>query len=101
MNYCRVHCGIISMCMYAFLILSAVYYSKLRELANGSDLTTHAFEGSGICLPDSEFGETLELCAGIIDDAHGDPIKTAVQEVFEECGYRISEDSLRSINKFR
>uniref|UniRef100_A0A183B8X1 Nudix hydrolase domain-containing protein n=1 Tax=Echinostoma caproni TaxID=27848 RepID=A0A183B8X1_9TREM len=49
----------------------------------------------------SSCGETLELCAGLIDKDGNSPTKTAVNEVFEECGYRIQESSLVFVDSFR
>lgn len=76
-----------------------VYYAKVRERCGVSGLTN---EGSvtfdPIAVPLSQ-GETLELCAGLIDGPETEPRKVAVEEVFEECGYRITEESLRLINK--
>ncbi|CAH8435447.1 unnamed protein product [Schistosoma curassoni] len=77
-----------------------VYYSKLRKLGLIRSVTDGPVESSEINLPSSKIGETLELCAGIIDGVQKNPKLYAVQEVLEECGYKINEDSLHLINSF-
>ncbi|XP_018647708.1 putative udp-glucose pyrophosphatase [Schistosoma mansoni] len=77
-----------------------VYYSKLRKLGIIRSVTDSPVESNEIDLPSSEIGETLELCAGIIDGVQTNPKLYAVQEVLEECGYKINEDSLHLINSF-
>ncbi|KAH9593968.1 Nudix hydrolase 14, chloroplastic, variant 2 [Schistosoma haematobium] len=77
-----------------------VYYSKLKKLGLIRSVTDGPVESSEINLPSSKIGETLELCAGIIDGVQKNPKLYAVQEVLEECGYKINEDSLHLINSF-
>ncbi|CAH8435914.1 unnamed protein product [Schistosoma bovis] len=77
-----------------------VYYSKLRKLGLIRSVTDGPVESSENNLPSSKIGETLELCAGIIDGVQKNPKLYAVQEVLEECGYKINEDSLHLINSF-
>ncbi|KAK4473266.1 hypothetical protein MN116_004436 [Schistosoma mekongi] len=77
-----------------------VYYSKLRKLGLIPTVTDSLMGPGQVDLPSSEIGETLELCAGIIDGVATNPKVYAVQEIFEECGYRINEESLQLINSF-
>ncbi|CAH8430587.1 unnamed protein product [Heterobilharzia americana] len=77
-----------------------VYYTKLRELGIISSPIDGEVETSQVDLPSSELGETLELCAGLIDGVQNNPKYYAVQEVLEECGFKIKEEYLRLINSF-
>ncbi|KAF7233554.1 Uridine diphosphate glucose pyrophosphatase [Paragonimus skrjabini miyazakii] len=78
-----------------------VYYLKLRELSGktGLDEEDEDFISLSASVPASK-GDTIELCAGLIDGEDPRPEKTAVQEVLEECGYKVSESSLRLIQVF-
>ncbi|VDP59291.1 unnamed protein product [Schistosoma mattheei] len=71
-----------------------------RKLGLIRSVTDGPVESSEINLPSSKIGETLELCAGIIDGVQKNPKLYAVQEVLEECGYKINGDSLHLINSF-
>uniref|UniRef100_A0A5K3FD97 Uridine diphosphate glucose pyrophosphatase NUDT14 n=1 Tax=Mesocestoides corti TaxID=53468 RepID=A0A5K3FD97_MESCO len=80
-----------------------VYYTCLRKL-EGEDATSVSAEphtpigadGKPISLPSSA-GETLELCAGIVDKAGVSLEEIAADEVFEECGYRVEPSRLTKI----
>ncbi|CDS36899.1 uridine diphosphate glucose pyrophosphatase [Echinococcus multilocularis] len=80
-----------------------VYYSLLRKLEGESVTavetephTPTTADGCPIQLPSSE-GETLELCAGIVDKAAATLEETAVSEIHEECGYRVNPSMLRKV----
>ncbi|WP_457607003.1 NUDIX domain-containing protein [Nitratifractor sp.] len=45
-------------------------------------------------------GMTVELCAGLLDKGGFSPETVAVEEVEEECGYRIAESDLQKITSF-
>ncbi|TPP61812.1 Uridine diphosphate glucose pyrophosphatase [Fasciola gigantica] len=77
-----------------------VYFSILRETGRyrSIDVTDEGLNIDGIS---ADRGETLELCAGLMDGNECIPTKTAVTEVLEECGYQISEASLRFVDSFR
>lgn len=45
-------------------------------------------------------GITLELCAGIIDNAALTPAEIAKQEVWEECGYNAPLQNFKHVSKF-
>eukprot|EP00088_Acartia_fossae_P023567 TRINITY_DN24563_c0_g1_i1.p1 TRINITY_DN24563_c0_g1~~TRINITY_DN24563_c0_g1_i1.p1 ORF type:complete len:215 (+),score=44.56 TRINITY_DN24563_c0_g1_i1:28-672(+) len=48
---------------------------------------------------DGSLGITLELCAGITDK-NLSPEQTAVEEIFEECGYKVDIHKLEKIKTF-
>nr|CDS34316.1 uridine diphosphate glucose pyrophosphatase [Hymenolepis microstoma] len=80
-----------------------VYYAKLRkqEGENASSVasaphTPIGSDGKPIVLPTS-LGETLELCAGIVDKADKSLEEIASIELHEECGYCVDPSSLRKI----
>ena len=43
---------------------------------------------------------TIELCAGLLDKEGLSPEEVAVEEIEEECGYRIQKSLLRRITSF-
>jgi len=45
-------------------------------------------------------GMTVELCAGLLDKEGLPPEAVAVEEIEEECGYRVPSDALRKITSF-
>ena len=45
-------------------------------------------------------GMTIELCAGLLDKEGLSPEEVAVEEIEEECGYRIQKSLLRRITSF-
>lgn len=74
---------------------SAVYMNQIPNLdpSVGGRVDTNVFEGKA--------GITLELCAGIVDKADKSLADTAVEEVLEECGYKITADQLIKIGTFQ
>ncbi|KAM3172494.1 hypothetical protein ACTXT7_014405 [Hymenolepis weldensis] len=80
-----------------------VYYANLR-IREGEDAASVAStphtpigsDGKPIILP-SSLGETLELCAGIIDKANKSLEEIASIELYEECGYRVDPSRLKKI----
>lgn len=85
------------------LLFQAVYYAHLR-MQEGENSTSVASvphtpvgqDGKPIILP-SSFGETLELCAGIVDKVGKTLEEIAAEELYEECGYRVEPSRLRKI----
>ncbi|VDM22742.1 unnamed protein product, partial [Hydatigera taeniaeformis] len=80
-----------------------VFYALLRNLEgeNVTDVdavphTPIGADGKPIHLSSSK-GETLELCAGIVDKADATLEETAVGEIHEECGYRVNPSRLRKV----
>ncbi|KAH7722418.1 UDP-sugar diphosphatase [Aphelenchoides avenae] len=45
-------------------------------------------------------GETLELCAGLMDKPTLSPLETVHEEILEECGYRVPLDRIHPIKSF-
>lgn len=85
--------------------MSVVYYTNLRRL-EGEGVTLVSSEphtpvdrdGKPLSLPISK-GETLELCAGIVDKAGASLEEIAATEIWEECGYRVEPSRLQRIAK--
>lgn len=46
-----------------------------------------------------DHGFTYELCAGILDKDVS-PLQTAIEEIDEECGYRVDSNSVQKITSF-
>ncbi|EJW86549.1 hypothetical protein WUBG_02537 [Wuchereria bancrofti] len=45
-------------------------------------------------------GETIELCAGLIDKSNISWRKHIQEEINEECGYKVNENDIKSIKTF-
>ena len=45
-------------------------------------------------------GMTVELCAGLLDKEGLSPEEIAIEEIEEECGYRVPKEALRKITSF-
>lgn len=45
-------------------------------------------------------GETIELCAGIVDKPNVSWRKHMQEEIHEECGYKVNENDIESIKTF-
>ncbi len=45
-------------------------------------------------------GMTIELCAGLLDKEELSPEEVAIEEIEEECGYRVPTQGLRKITSF-
>jgi len=72
----------------------SVYISRVRQEKN-----IDASPGSEWDYNCGSLGLTLELCAGIMDKNKTQE-ETAVEEVFEECGYKISSENLELIQRY-
>ncbi|KAM7538902.1 hypothetical protein Aperf_G00000058054 [Anoplocephala perfoliata] len=80
-----------------------VYYARLRRQEGESATSVTSVphtplgrDGKPIILP-STLGETLELCAGIVDKTGKTLEEIAASELYEECGYRVEPSRLRKI----
>lgn len=89
--------------MQSFFTQIVVFYAVLRKLEGESvtavDAVPHTpvdANGKPIYLPSCK-GETLELCAGIVDKAAATLEETAVSEIHDECGYRVNPSMLRKV----
>ena len=45
-------------------------------------------------------GITLEICAGLIDKKDKSAHEIAIEEVEEECGYKVQPDQMEFVHKF-
>lgn len=52
-----------------------------------------------VYLSNPEHGITYELCAGILDKEI-DPLETAIEEIDEEVGYRVTRDRIQKVTSF-
>ncbi len=87
-----------------FILFVVVYYAALRNVNNEDKTQISAVpttptksNGEPIKLPASA-GETLELCAGIIDKSGRSLEEIAAEEVYEECGYKVLPEKLEKIS---
>lgn len=46
------------------------------------------------------FGETIELCAGLMDKGNNTPVETICEEILEECGYIVGPTQIEPIKNF-
>ncbi|KAE9555603.1 hypothetical protein FO519_001181 [Halicephalobus sp. NKZ332] len=44
-------------------------------------------------------GETIELCAGLMDKPNLGPLETVQEEILEECGYKVEKEKIKFIRK--
>jgi len=75
----------------------AVFVSKIRRLSENQEKSLEDIEWSKYPV---SMGETLELCAGIMDKTNLSPAETACEEIFEECGYSVPVESLVLVHSF-
>lgn len=78
--------------MYKSFWKSAVYYNSIPLEDRKSPIDTEKYP--------AKLGFTLELCAGIVDKKIS-LAEIAVEEIFEECGYRVEPEKLERIIQFQ
>ena len=54
----------------------------------------------GDCIEIGFKGITLEICAGLIDKKDKSALEIAIEEVEEECGYKVQPDQMEFVHKF-
>ncbi|CAG9540941.1 unnamed protein product [Cercopithifilaria johnstoni] len=74
-----------------------VYISKVRRLDGNVDKKWNEINWSKYPI---SMGETIELCAGIIDKPNVSWRKHMQEEIHEECGYSVDEACIQSIKTF-
>lgn len=79
------------------LLILAVYIAKIRKLEENERKKWNEIDWSKYPI---SMGETIELCAGIVDKPDVSTRRHMQQEIIEECGYRVNEDAIRPIKKF-
>uniref|UniRef100_A0A1I8A501 Uridine diphosphate glucose pyrophosphatase NUDT14 n=1 Tax=Steinernema glaseri TaxID=37863 RepID=A0A1I8A501_9BILA len=75
----------------------AVFVAKIRKLAENKGKALNEIDWSKYPV---SLGETLELCAGIIDKPNCDVAQHAQEEILEECGYSVPLESLELVHSF-
>lgn len=79
------------------MALSAVYISKVRRLDENVNKKWNEINWSKYPI---SMGETIELCAGIIDKPNVSWKKHIQEEIREECGYNVNETDIQTIKTF-
>ena len=76
--------------MFILFLFSAVYINYAHSIGE---------DGPSIDISKVPIarGFTTEVCAGLLDKDDKSVEETAVEEVFEECGYKISTENLEKI----
>merc|ERR1712035_40057 len=70
----------------------AVYYNSIPESDRFGPIDTTKYPAS--------LGYTLEVCAGIVDKTKS-LAEITVEEIYEECGFKVEADKLEYIIQFR
>uniref|UniRef100_A0A7E4V1Z4 Uridine diphosphate glucose pyrophosphatase NUDT14 n=1 Tax=Panagrellus redivivus TaxID=6233 RepID=A0A7E4V1Z4_PANRE len=74
-----------------------VFVRKVRRLPENIGKGVHDIQWQEYPI---SLGETLELCAGLMDKQALNPLQTMAEEIAEECGYKVPEDQITLIKKF-
>lgn len=72
--------------------MEAVYYNSIPESDRFGPIDTTKYPAS--------LGYTLEVCAGIVDKTKS-LAEITVEEIYEECGFKVEADKLEYIIQFR
>ncbi|VDM06630.1 unnamed protein product [Wuchereria bancrofti] len=75
----------------------AVYISRVRRLDENVNKKWNEINWSKYPI---SMGETIELCAGLIDKSNISWRKHIQEEINEECGYKVNENDIKSIKTF-
>ncbi|MFH4977481.1 hypothetical protein AB6A40_004190 [Gnathostoma spinigerum] len=75
----------------------AVYLTKIRRMQENQGIPLNRIDYSKYAV---SLGETIELCAGLIDKPKLSAVEHMREEILEECGYSVNIDALRLIKKF-
>uniref|UniRef100_A0A915PM68 Uridine diphosphate glucose pyrophosphatase NUDT14 n=1 Tax=Setaria digitata TaxID=48799 RepID=A0A915PM68_9BILA len=75
----------------------AVYIAKVRKMDENMNRKWN--EINWLKYPIS-MGETIELCAGIVDKPNSSTRRHMQEEILEECGYKVNEMDIQSIKTF-
>ncbi|KAM3716817.1 Uridine diphosphate glucose pyrophosphatase NUDT14 [Dirofilaria immitis] len=75
----------------------AVYVTRIRRLDENIHKNWNEINWSKYPIT---MGETIELCAGIVDKPNISMRKHIQEEILEECGYNVNETDIHSIKTF-
>uniref|UniRef100_A0A915BV08 Uridine diphosphate glucose pyrophosphatase NUDT14 n=1 Tax=Parascaris univalens TaxID=6257 RepID=A0A915BV08_PARUN len=75
----------------------AVFVSIVRKMAENRDKENADIDWSKYPI---SIGETIELCAGLIDKRDLSEVAHMREEIIEECGYDVKESDITLIKKF-
>uniref|UniRef100_A0AC35FB58 Nudix hydrolase domain-containing protein n=1 Tax=Panagrolaimus sp. PS1159 TaxID=55785 RepID=A0AC35FB58_9BILA len=73
-----------------------VFVKKVRQLPENAGKTIHEIDFSKYPV---SFGETIELCAGLMDKPTKNALQTIREEINEEVGYNVAEEKIQLIKK--
>jgi UDP-sugar diphosphatase len=74
-----------------------VFVRKVRQLPENTGKTIHEIEWS---IYPVSLGETIELCAGLMDKVGKNALETIKEEIIEECGYNVEKNNIKLIKKY-
>ncbi|VDM97446.1 unnamed protein product, partial [Onchocerca ochengi] len=75
----------------------AVYITRVRMLDENVNKKWNEINWSKYPI---SMGETIELCAGLVDKPNVSKRKHMQEEILEECGYNVNEAEIQSIKTF-
>uniref|UniRef100_A0AC34FHA7 Nudix hydrolase domain-containing protein n=1 Tax=Panagrolaimus sp. ES5 TaxID=591445 RepID=A0AC34FHA7_9BILA len=73
------------------------FVRKVRGFSENVGKTIHEIDWSKYPVA---LGETIELCAGLMDKPSKNPLQTIREEIIEECGYNVAEDNIKLIKRY-
>uniref|UniRef100_A0A915E6V2 Uridine diphosphate glucose pyrophosphatase NUDT14 n=1 Tax=Ditylenchus dipsaci TaxID=166011 RepID=A0A915E6V2_9BILA len=75
----------------------AVFVQRIRTKPENRDKLLSGIEWAKY---PKELGDTLELCAGLMDKKGKSPVETIRDEILEECGYTVELERIQLIQKY-
>ncbi|VDN07027.1 unnamed protein product [Thelazia callipaeda] len=75
----------------------AVYAVKVRKMEENANKAWNEIKWEKYPI---SIGETIELCAGIIDKPNVSSHKHMQEEILEECGYEVNENDIQMIKTY-
>ncbi|VDK62776.1 unnamed protein product [Anisakis simplex] len=75
----------------------AIFVSLVRKMPENRGKESNAIDWSKYPI---SIGETIELCAGLIDKPNLSEVAHMREEIIEECGYDVPESSIRLLKRF-
>uniref|UniRef100_A0A914YBV7 Uridine diphosphate glucose pyrophosphatase NUDT14 n=1 Tax=Panagrolaimus superbus TaxID=310955 RepID=A0A914YBV7_9BILA len=73
------------------------FVRKVRGLPENVGKTIHEIDWSKYPV---SLGETIELCAGLMDKPNKNPLQTIREEIIEECGFNVAEENIKLIKRY-
>lgn len=71
--------------------------ARIRGMKENQDKQLKEIEWSKYSF---SIGETVELCAGLMDKSGKDPLHTVKEEILEECGFNVSIEKIQFVKSY-